>query len=172
MPSRLPLAFQWAFIMTNALVDTMGKDHLQVRVHALCKYVFPHQSYRCCTLSLRGNQVACQHTSCSQVCSGLGHGKSQQRFNDTQPACQYPHFAFVVRRSFRPPSCAEHKPCPVTAVAVAVLNWPFGFSVWPGPLWGSTSPCWPCPAVPWAQAACCIHYHHSCQCCQADLELL
>lgn len=33
MPSRLPMAFTWAFIMTNALKDMLGKDHLQVSTH-------------------------------------------------------------------------------------------------------------------------------------------
>jgi hypothetical protein len=35
MPGRLPIAFQWAFVMTNALVDLLGKDHLQVRALAV-----------------------------------------------------------------------------------------------------------------------------------------
>ena len=30
MPSQLPMALKWAFIMTNALVDMLGKDNLQV----------------------------------------------------------------------------------------------------------------------------------------------
>jgi len=34
MPSQLPMAFQWAFIMTNALVIMLGKDHLQVQALA------------------------------------------------------------------------------------------------------------------------------------------